>query len=147
MNQAHIIGVEDAAFGFALSVLYAEQYNGQEIGSIQVINGTEQERHAYENCDFETLKRIMKTYEEQYFGWKERNIFERQWVLRDFRKTVGSSADEAYIRIKAMEAGKGVLSTGDYALLKALSGYWQHQYKLLKALKKQREAAGKQRYY
>lgn len=77
----------------------------------------------------------MKTYEEQYFGWKERNIFERQWVLRDFRKTVGSSADEAYTRIKAMEAGKGVLSTGDYALLKALSGYWQHQYKLLKALK------------
>lgn len=58
MNQAHIIGVEDAAFGFALSVLYAEQYNGQEIGSIQVINGTEQERHAYENCDFETLKRV-----------------------------------------------------------------------------------------
>ena len=51
MNQAHIIGVEDAAFGFDLSVLYAEQYNGQEIGSIQVINGTEQERHAYENCD------------------------------------------------------------------------------------------------
>lgn len=136
MNQAHIIGVEDAAFGFALSVLYAEQYNGQEIGSIQVINGTEQERHAYENCDFETLKRVMKTYEEQYFGWKDRNIFERQWVLRDFRKTVGSSADEAYTRIKAMEAGKGVLSTGDYALLKALSGYWQHQYKLLKALKK-----------
>lgn len=78
----------------------------------------------------------MKTYEEQYFGWKDRNIFERQWVLRDFRKTVGSSADEAYTRIKAMEAGKGVLSTGDYALLKALSGYWQHQYKLLKALKK-----------
>lgn len=39
MNQAHIIGVEDAAFGFDLSVLYAEQYNGQEIGSIQVING------------------------------------------------------------------------------------------------------------
>lgn len=32
INQAHIIGVEEAAFGFALTVLYAEQYNGQEIG-------------------------------------------------------------------------------------------------------------------
>lgn len=110
------------------------------IGSIQVMNGAEQESHAnIGSCDFETLKRVIKTYEEQYFGWKDRNIFERQWVLMDFRKTVGCSADEAYTWIKAMEAGKGVLSTDDYALLKALSGYWQHQYKLLQSFEKNKE--------
>ncbi len=41
MNKEHIISVEDAALGFALSVLNAKEYNGQEIGSIQVLNGLE----------------------------------------------------------------------------------------------------------
>ena len=37
---------------------------------------------------------VVKVYKEQYSGWMERNIFERQWVLRDFKKTVGYSADQ-----------------------------------------------------
>lgn len=139
MNQDHIIDKEDAALGFALSVLYAEKYNGQEVGSIQVINGADHKSQSYESCDFKTLKRVIRTYEEQYRGWKERNIFERQWVLRDFKKSVGKSADEVNAQIKAMETGKGVLSTDDYDLLKALCGYWQHQYQLLQSFEKNRE--------
>lgn len=37
MNENHILGVEEAGCGFALSVLLADKYNGQEIGSIQVL--------------------------------------------------------------------------------------------------------------
>ncbi|WP_346916770.1 hypothetical protein [Clostridium sp.] len=37
---------------------------------------------------------MVKVYKEQYSGWMKRNIFERQWVLRDFKKTVGYSADQ-----------------------------------------------------
>lgn len=78
MNKEHIINTEEAALGFALSVLNAKEYNGQELGSIQVLNELESRNDSYESCNFELLSRVIKTYEEQYSGWKERNIFERQ---------------------------------------------------------------------
>lgn len=139
MNKEHIISVEDAALGFALSVLNANEYNGQEIGSIQVLNGLENKNESYESCNFELLSKVIKTYEEQYLGWKERNIFERQWVLRDFKKCVGKSADEVYKIMKSMEKSKGILSTDEYKLLESLIVYWEHQYKLLQGFENNKE--------
>lgn len=139
MNKEHIISVEDAALGFALSVLNAKEYNGQEIGSIQVLNGLENKNESYESCSFELLSKVIKTYEEQYLGWKERNIFERQWVLRDFKKCVGKSADEVYKIMKSMEKSKGILSTDEYKLLESLIVYWEHQYELLQGFEKNKE--------
>ncbi len=139
MNKEHIISVEDAALGFALSVLNAKEYNGQELGSIQVLNGLENKNESYESCNFELLSRVIKTYEEQYLGWKERNIFERQWVLRDFKKCVGKSADEVYKIMKSMEKSKGILSTDEYKLLESLIVYWEHQYELLQGFEKNKE--------
>lgn len=139
MNKEHIISVEDAALGFALSVLNAKEYNGQEIGSIQVLNGLENKNESYESCNFELLSRVIKTYEEQYLGWKERNIFERQWVLRDFKKCVGKSADEVYKIMKSMEKSKGIISTDEYKLLESLIVYWEHQYELLQGFEKNKE--------
>lgn len=120
-------------------MLHASTYNGQEIGAIQVLHGIENESASYGTCDPQTLKRVIKTYEEQYFGWKERNIFERQWVLRDFKKSVGITADEAYARLKALETGSGVLSAGDHGLLESLIIYWKHQYQLLQGFEKNKE--------
>ncbi len=37
MNGKHIISAEEAGVGFAVSVVNAEKYNGQEIGSIQAL--------------------------------------------------------------------------------------------------------------
>lgn len=139
MNKEHIISVEDAALGFALSVLNAKEYNGQEIGSIQVLNGLENKNESYESCDSELLSKVIKTYEEQYLGWKERNVFERQWVLRDFKKCVGKSADEVYKIMKSMEKCKGILSTDEYKLLESLIVYWEHQYELLQGFEKNKE--------
>ncbi len=139
MNKQHIISIEDAALGFALSVLNAKEYNGQEIGSIQVLNGLENKNESYESCNFELLSKVIKTYEEQYLGWKERNIFERQWVLRDFKKCVGKSADEVYKMMKSMEKSKGILSTDEYKLLESLIVYWEHQYELLQGFEKNKE--------
>lgn len=139
MNKEHIISVEDAALGFALSVLNAKEYNGQEIGSIQVLNGLENKNESYKSCSFELLSKVIKTYEEQYLGWKERNIFERQWVLRDFKKCVGKSADEVYKIMKSMEKSKGILSTDEYKLLESLIVYWEHQYELLQGFEKNKE--------
>jgi NAD(P)-dependent dehydrogenase (short-subunit alcohol dehydrogenase family) len=139
MNKEHIISVEDAALGFALSVLNAKEYSGQEIGSIQVLNGLESRNELYGSCNFELLLRVIKTYEEQYLGWKERNVFERQWVLRDFKKCVGKSADEVYKIMKSMEKRKGILSTDEYKLLESLIVYWEHQYQLLQGFEKNKE--------
>ena len=136
MNKDHIISVEDAALGFALSVLHADEYNGQEIGSLQVLNGLAPKVDAAVRVDAETLGRVVRTFGEQYKGWKERNVFERQWVLRDFRKCVGRPADEVQARMQELAQSGGMLTADDRGLLEALVRYWQHQDQLLQSFEK-----------
>ena len=125
--------------GLALSVLKAKEYNGQEIGSIQVLNALETKSETTKTCNPELLLKIIKTYEEQYSGWKERSIFERQWVLRDFKKTVGKSAEEVYNMMIKMKDSKGLLTSDEYKLLQAMILYWKHQYQLLQNFEKNKE--------
>ena len=139
MNKNHIISAQDAALGFALSVLKAKEYNGQELGSIQVLNSMDNNDESIINCDFEILSRVIKTYEEQYNGWKKRNVFERQWVLRDFKKTVGKSADDVYATMNNMKEKNGVLSSNEFRLLESLIIYWKHQYQLLQSYEKNKD--------
>lgn len=141
MNASHIISVEDAALGFACSVLQAEKYNGQELGSIQVLHAMNStvESSNIQFCDSTLLKKVCATYEAQYFGWKERNVFERQWVLRDFKKTVGQSADEVYTAVQSLKNADGRLTAADIHLLKQLVGYWEHQYDLLQGFEKNKD--------
>lgn len=136
MNKDHIISVEDAALGFALSVLHADEYNGQEIGSLQVLNGLAPKDGAAVRVDAEVLGRVARTFSEQYKGWKERNVFERQWVLRDFRKCVGRPADEVQARMQELAQSGGLLADGDRPLLEALVRYWQRQAQLLQSFEK-----------
>ncbi len=136
MNKDHIISVEDAALGFALSVLHADEYNGQEIGSLQVLNGLAPKDGAVVRVDAEVLGRVARTFSEQYKGWKERNVFERQWVLRDFRKCVGRPADEVQARMQELAQSGGLLAAGDRPLLEALGRYWQRQDRLLQSFEK-----------
>ncbi len=136
MNKDHIISVEDAALGFALSVLHADEYNGQEIGSLQVLNGLAPKDGAAVRVDAEVLGRVARTFSEQYKGWKERNVFERQWVLRDFRKCVGRPADEVQARMQELAQSGGLLAADDRPLLEALVRYWQRQDQLLQSFEK-----------
>ena len=136
MNKDHIISVEDAALGFALSVLHADEYNGQEIGSLQVLNGLAPKDGATVRVDAETRGRVARTFSEQYKGWKERNVFERQWVLRDFRKCVGRPADEVQARMQELAQSGGLLAADDRPLLEALVRYWQRQAQLLQSFEK-----------
>lgn len=136
MNKDHIISVEDAALGFALSVLHADEYNGQEIGSLQVLGGLAPKEGAAERVDAEVLGRVARTFSEQYQGWKERNVFERQWVLRDFRKCVGRPADEVQARMQELAQSGGLMAADDRPLLEALVRYWQRQDRLLQSFEK-----------
>ena len=152
MNESKMIGVESAGTGFAASVALAERYNGQEIGAIQVlIDAKVYEGNAGEGVPLrldekkqdelkKTLVRVIDTYREQYDGWMKRNIFEKQWVLRDFKKTVGMSVDDMNAR---MDMTADNLSRSDISQLgafgyelKLLKTYYDRQYKLLQGYEK-----------
>ncbi|MDF2881399.1 MAG: short-chain dehydrogenase/reductase [Clostridiaceae bacterium] len=152
MNESHILGVEEAGTGFALSVLKADIYNGQEIGSIQVLLdfgllSTSTSNVSNDTKDLEkiipTIMDVIKVYKEQYTGWMKRNIFERQWVLRDFKKTVGCSADqylEIMHHIESLVMDKNNQEIGPYfSDFQKLMKYYQHQYKLLQGFEKDPE--------
>ena len=104
MNEKHILDAETAGVGFALSVVNAEKYRGLEIGSIQVLMDADIFESQPDTLHIDTstinaetltphIKNIVNIFNEQYSGWLQRSLFERQWVLRDFKKTVGMAAD------------------------------------------------------
>lgn len=147
-NEDHIIDVQDAGIGFAISVLKASEYHGQEISSIQALN----EFHSSpalisSSCDkednelpsVELLEKIINTFIIQYNGWQSRNIFERQWVLRDFKKYMGVPAEtvkKEFDRIhKEIESGIGLRNISQ-KLFEKLLYYWKHQLKLLRGFEK-----------
>lgn len=147
-NEDHIIDVHDAGIGFAISVLKASEYHGQEISSIQALN----EFHSSpalisSSCDkednelpsVELLEKIINTFIIQYNGWQSRNIFERQWVLRDFKKYMGVPAEtvkKEFDRIhKEIESGIGLRNISQ-KLFEKLLYYWKHQLKLLRGFEK-----------
>ena len=88
------------------------------------------------------LTRVQATLEEQYAGWQKMNVFERQWVLRDFKKTMALSAEQAVQQLRQMDgrlaAGEG-LGLADRQFLEKLQTYWQHQLALLKGYEKDKQ--------
>jgi NAD(P)-dependent dehydrogenase (short-subunit alcohol dehydrogenase family) len=152
MNEKQMLDAETAGTGFAISVALAKKYNGQEIGAIQALMDAgvfakeEEEPRKSNMTEEEQLKlkiivgQVVKTYNEQYAGWLERNIFERQWVLRDFKKTAGMSADEMRNEMQHISeaVGQNDLSivTGSMNLFLGLKKYYEHQYKLLQGYEK-----------
>lgn len=145
MNQKHILDAEHAGVGFALSVANAAKYNGQEISSIQALIDAgimEQQKDKKTNTiglDWEKIKpridRVIAVYEEQYSGWFSRNVFERQWVLRDFKKEVNRSAEQVAHEIKELrrfiEQEDAKALQAKKPLLVSLQSYYRHQHKLM----------------
>lgn len=152
MNEDKMLDAESAGTGFAISVALAEKYNGQEIGSIQVlIDAMVFADNADENRQLEldakqsdelkmTMNSIIKTYHEQYDGWQKRNVFERQWVLRDFKKTVGMSVDDMHSRMNVISNGlqqNELFRIGEFkSELKLLKTYYERQYMLLQGFER-----------
>lgn len=147
-NEDHIIDVHDAGIGFAISVLKASDYHGQEISSLQVLNDFHNSpvltssscaKEDYELPSVELLLKIISTFMIQYNGWQSRNVFERQWVLRDFKKYTGVPAEtvkKEFDRIqKEVENGIGLRNISQ-KLFENLLYYWKHQLKLLRGFEK-----------
>ena len=156
-QAAHTLSPQEAGQGFALSTLSASTYHGQEISSLQALHeclGTGWDRTTPPATEAPALPpalliRIFDTFQAQYHGWLQRNLFERQWVLRDFKKRVGLPAEAVD---NTLQTARNTLERGESptlspALFAKLQAYWQHQYTLLQSFEKdpdQREAYGRQ---
>ena len=148
MNKGVVLSVEEAGAGFAVSVVFAEKFRGQEISSIQALKAadinfsggeedvsgemsSERRRQAQALCEA-----VYVTLKEQSEGWKRRSLFERQWVIRDFKKTAGMPVEEW---LSSLEGLKESLH-GDGAIkslpLDKLAGYYEHLAELAKGYEK-----------
>jgi len=147
MNKGVELSVEEAGVGFAASIALASKYNGTETSSIQVlrdigIGSTKGEKVAAQPKQPEVsaafLDRVVATYAEQSKGWKERNIFQRQWVFRDFKKFTGMSVDEMSAELAGMASArrKGGLTRAQTEVLTGLKTYYKHQEELLSGFEK-----------
>jgi NAD(P)-dependent dehydrogenase (short-subunit alcohol dehydrogenase family) len=146
MNEKQMLDAETAGTGFAISVALADRYNGQEIGSIQALidggimrgaeNGTEQVRpDSMQTEEFiRCVSEIVKVYTEQQEGWIKRNVFERQWILRDFKKTTGLSSDEMKSELLSLLERPG--NAASFRVFELLKKYYERQYKLLQSYEK-----------
>jgi len=155
MNKSFEISPEAAGVGFAASIVLASKYHGQETSSIQVLrevgivlggekDGAVTKKNVSESSEVlsdkpeKLFQRMMKTYMEQSDGWKTRNLFQRQWVARDFRKNTGMSIDEMFAALRAIEGNlnKKVLSEDSIKNLEKLASYYAHQQDQLKGFEK-----------
>jgi hypothetical protein len=151
INEKFILDVEMAGVGFAVSVVNGARYNGQEIGSIQAfhdagilerIPGASSVATPLIEIDtmLQNMRSIVDVFNEQYYGWLSRSLFERQWVLRDFKKTVGVSADNFLHLIStilvSLEKNDLVAVVECKPWLEKLKVYYLHQHKLLQGFEK-----------
>jgi NAD(P)-dependent dehydrogenase (short-subunit alcohol dehydrogenase family) len=149
MNKGAVLSVEEAGVGFALSVVFAEKFRGQEISSIQALKAADINFGAAEmEPDLESMnadkreqaqalcEAVLVTLREQSDGWKARSLFERQWVIRDFKKTAGMPVEEWLTSLKQLNDelhGAGIITA---LPLEKLAGYYEHLAELAKGYEK-----------
>ena len=148
MNKSIVMSPEEAGAGFAVSVVFAEKFRGQEISSIQALKaadinfdaGAGEEQPAEVSADkrdqaLALCEAVLVTLTEQSNGWKSRSLFERQWVIRDFKKTAGMPAEEWLERLRELKDNlqRGVVS---HPPLDKLAGYYDHLAELAKGYEK-----------
>jgi NADP-dependent 3-hydroxy acid dehydrogenase YdfG len=136
MNRNALLTAEEAGAGFAAAIALAEKYHGKEVSSSQALMGigalgTGNKVGNVNSVDLAAAAKVLRTFDEQAEGWSKRNLFERQWVSRDFRKNTGLSIDEMRAALKEISEGRG-----DMTNLKKLAGFYRHQEELLRGYEK-----------
>ena len=149
MNKGAVLSVEEAGAGFAVSVIFAEKFRGQEISSIQALKAADinfggwEKGKASDEMSADMRKQaqalceaVYVTLNEQFEGWKSRSLFERQWVIRDFKKTAGMPVEgwlSSLERLKESLQGDGAIPL---LPLDKLAGYYEHLAELAKGYEK-----------
>jgi hypothetical protein len=149
MNKGAVLSVEEAGAGFAASIVFAEKFRGQEISSIQALKAADikfgsgeaekvaatinadKRRQAQALCEV-----VLVTLKEQSQGWKSRSLFERQWVIRDFKKTAGMPVEEWLLTLERLKNELARDEGFTRPPLKKLAGYYEHLADLAKGYEK-----------
>jgi len=149
LNKNMVLTPEEAGAGFAVSIVFADKFKGMEISSIQALkaaninfggegskNGSGRINEGLRTQALELCKQVRKTLKEQSEDWMRRSIFERQWVIRDFRKTAGISVEEWLDELAGLESdlkGDGSITRLE---LEKLVLYYNHLAELAKGYEK-----------
>jgi NAD(P)-dependent dehydrogenase (short-subunit alcohol dehydrogenase family) len=148
VNKGAVLSVEEAGAGFAVSIVFAEKFRGQEISSMEALKAADihfgmadadeqpAEIHADKRQEAQALcEAVRVTLKEQSEDWKRRSLFERQWVLRDFRKTAGMPVEEWLETLRQLEANlqQGIVTRPP---LEKLASYYDHLAELAKGYEK-----------
>lgn len=155
MSEKMLLSAEEAGAGFAASVALAHQYRGLEISSIQALmdarisienkkesSGLKLSEEEISNIEalFSDIKR---TFIEQVDGWKTRSVFERQWLMRDFKKLMGAVPEFFIDSLKEFEsalvANQATLMELSRLQLDKIALYYLHQIELLKGYEKDKD--------
>lgn len=156
MSKAQMISPEAAGVGFAAAVALAEQFRGQETSSFAALKAAGIELRSDslgETGEWlkpgdldrarELCAKVLKTLEEQYEGFKKRSLFERQWVLRDFKKNAGMPVEQWIEALKDLDrklnASDGKAKVRCSSDLNNLVKYFKHTQDLLAGWEKDPE--------
>jgi NAD(P)-dependent dehydrogenase (short-subunit alcohol dehydrogenase family) len=147
-NKASFLSVEAAGAGFAAAIALATEFKGIETDSrtallavgiemfeSQVPAGNtltaEQNQQALALC-----KSVRTTLSEQSAGWMKRPLFEKQWMLRDFKNFTGLTVEQWLENLQKLENSLEMKDMGQLARviipLEKLAGYYQHMQDLAK---------------
>ena len=168
MSAAHELSPEAAGAGFAAAIALAPRFHGQMLGSKQAlqmagIDLPESGKGQSQSVSAATLspppalavieqtaglcREVRTTLEEQAQGWQERPLFERQWVVRDFRKEAGMPVErwlEALARLQDLLSGRDWQGAVNLRVpLQQLAHYYQHLAKLAEGYEKDPETRRK----
>jgi NAD(P)-dependent dehydrogenase (short-subunit alcohol dehydrogenase family) len=142
---------EIAGVGYAVSVVKAKQYNGKEIMSYQVLmesglisGGKEKSNSTHTQVDFDNLsflfKNIADVFFDQYQNWQKKKLFQKQFILSDFKKQMGLPAESFKIQIEALQGQIHNNEWGNFMDSKKMFIKWrcfyEHQIKLLQGYEK-----------
>ncbi len=143
MYKDQLMSVEEAGAGFAAALALAPRFRGLEIFARQALIAagidvsdvaTPTPVRPVSTADAgETLavcRKVRDTLANEYEGWKKRPLFERQWMLRDFKQNAGLPVDQALEALDGLAAG---LEQGDAAGIEKqrgipgkIAGYYRH---------------------
>jgi hypothetical protein len=79
---------------------------------------------------------VKQTLVEQADGWQDRPLFERQWVIRDFRKAAGMPVEQWVDALRQLEEALDSHSRASIAPITQLASYYTHLAELAKGYEK-----------
>lgn len=117
MYRDQMLSVEAAGASFAVAVAMAEHYRGLEIGGMTALmaaginpqEGRSQPEKgkiysSEELSQAEALcSEVRATLAMEYEGWMQRPLFEKQWMLRDFKQVAGMTPDQVLDELDRLE--------------------------------------------